>query len=430
MNSTKKLEILQKITDLLNQDPMGLYAIIGPKSIQFEITNDCNLRCNMCDRWKWGPDLGGNLTKEAIFSLLEELSKLGTQHILISGGEPLLRKDFKEIIAYINKKGIKFTVITNGVVLTKDIAIDLIKSDATIIISVDGSNNEIYSKIRGRQDVFDKIIENIKNLVEIKDANKKGIISMHFVIQKHNMNDVISFYNLAKDLGVDIVSYGIVHGPHIIDKGVGFNKENFHQLKDNIKKLIDLKKESNIQIDLRKELIAIHQGQISLKTLQSGLLYTEFFKKNPVPCLSLNYWALIDAFGDVYPCCYAYFDNFDYHSVQKLRNRLCFGNIHKTSFQKIWAGEKFNSFRNSMNPVKIDSYPKVCGNCGSYFFFKEKWDGINQIKKKIGSLYENIDSTLISIRDAILECFAKPIDRAPRSYESEIEKMIQALFNF
>ncbi|MFX1295241.1 MAG: hypothetical protein ACFFD2_10370, partial [Promethearchaeota archaeon] len=84
----------------------------------------------------------------------------------------------------------------------------------------------------------------------------------------------------------------------------------------------------------------------------------------------------------------------------------------------------------SMNPVKINLYPKVCGNCGSYFFFKEKWNGITHLKDKLNNLYENIETSLISIQDTILDCFDKPIDRSPKSYESEIAKMIRKLFDF
>jgi MoaA/NifB/PqqE/SkfB family radical SAM enzyme len=431
MNSEKLLNSLQKITNLLNQDPMSLYSMIGPKSIQLEITNACNLRCTMCDRWKWDSTPREELSNDDLFSLFDDLSNLGTQHILISGGEPLLRKGFKDIIRYITQKGIKVTVITNGVCLTEDIATTLIQSDATIIISLDGSNEEIYSKIRGRKGLFSSITKNIDTLVRLRDINKKGYISIHFVIQKHNLNDASSFFNLGKKLKVDTISYGIVHGSHIPERDVGFDKEDYSKLKVIIKTLLDLKeKEQNIQIDLRKELIALYDEQIQLQSLESGLLVAELFRENPVPCLSLNYWALIDAFGDVYPCCYAYFDNLDYESAQALRSQLCFGNIRETPFQKIWMGEKFNQFRQSMNPVKIDLYPSVCGNCGSFFFFKEKWDNICKLKQKLNDIYGHLELNLSSIRDIILNCFAKPIDRAPRAYPAELENMIRQLFDF
>ena len=431
MNPEKILQALERVTNILNQDPMSLYSIIGPKSIQLEITNACNLRCIMCDRWKWGSTHKEELTSDELFSLFDELSSLGTQHILISGGEPLLRKDFNEIIRYITQKGIKVTIITNGVFLTEDLATVLIESDATIIISLDASNEEIYSQIRGRQGVFPIIIKNISALANLRDINEKGYISMHMVIQKQNLNDVLPFFNLGKKLNVNTISYGLVHGPHIPERNIGFNKEDYSNLKATIKKLIDLKKKKHdIQIDLRQELIAIYDNQISSESLESGLLVKELFKQAPVPCISLNYWALIDAFGDVYPCCYAYLDNLDYESARSLREQLCFGNIQEIPFQEIWNGEKFNSFRNSMNPVAIDSYPIVCGNCGSYFFFKEKWDNICRLKEKVNDIYRNLELNLSSIRDIIIECFAKPIDRAPRAYPTELEDLIRQIFDF
>ncbi len=431
MNPRKILEALQKITDLIDQDPMKLYSIIGPKSIQLEITNACNLRCIMCDRWKWDSTLQGNLTTDNLISLFNELSSLGTQHILFSGGEPLLRQDFTEIIQHLNKIGINTTVITNGVLLTAKIAKPLIESNSTIILSIDGSNDTIYSKIRGRTGLFPKIIDNIKNLVSIRDDLNKGFISMHFVIQKQNIDDIFAFYDLAKSLSVNTISYGIVHGPHLPGTGVGFTIDDYPVLVKQLKKLIQLKQtDTQINIELRKEFSAIVSGEITPEMLASGLLVGKLFENNPIPCLSLNYWALIDAFGDVYPCCYAYFDNLNYETAKSLRARLCFGNIHQNTFHDIWDGAAFNSFRKSMNPVNIHAYPKVCGNCGSYFFFKEKWDHLTSLKEKLGSIYENIESNLTNIRDNILNCLTNPIDRAPRAYESEMEKMIRAMFDF
>ncbi|MHA1276367.1 MAG: radical SAM/SPASM domain-containing protein [Candidatus Helarchaeota archaeon] len=431
MTHTKLIATLQKISALLNQDPMTLYSMIGPKSLQLEITNACNLRCIMCDRWKWDSSLKGDLTTQDLFTLFDELSSLGTRHILFSGGEPLLRKDFNEIIHRLDELNISTTVITNGVFLTEDIAHTLISTDTTIILSVDGSNEEIYAKIRGRTGLFNTIIGNIEKLVALRNKHKKGFISMHFVIQKYNLTDILDFYELAKSLSVDTISYGIVHGPHILETGVGFTQDDYPFLVEQLKKLIQLKQtEDKTNIELRKEFYAIVNGEITPEMVQSGLLVKKLFEQNPIPCLSLNYWALIDAFGDVYPCCYAYFDNLGFETAQSLRSRLCFGNVHQNKFQEIWDGKKFNSFRKAMNPVNITAYPKVCGNCGSYFFFKEKWDGITHLNDKLNHLYGQIEFTLSSIRDTILNCFTKPIDRAPRAYESELADLIKAIFDY
>ncbi|MHA1130363.1 MAG: SPASM domain-containing protein, partial [Candidatus Helarchaeota archaeon] len=236
---------------------------------------------------------------------------------------------------------------------------------------------------------------------------------------------------LAKSLSVDTISYGIVHGPHILETGVGFTQDDYPFLVEQLKKLIQLKQtEDKTNIELRKEFYAIVNGEITPEMVQSGLLVKKLFEQNPIPCLSLNYWALIDAFGDVYPCCYAYFDNLGFETAQSLRSRLCFGNVHQNKFQEIWDGKKFNSFRKAMNPVNITAYPKVCGNCGSYFFFKEKWDGITHLNDKLNHLYGQIEFTLSSIRDTILNCFTKPIDRAPRAYESELADLIKAIFDY
>ena len=85
----------------------------------FDVTKLCNQRCPMCNIWK---------TESHDMSLAEienkacELQKFGIGYVFLQGGDPLVRKDIKEIIDIFLKHGIHPTVITNGILLTPEIA--------------------------------------------------------------------------------------------------------------------------------------------------------------------------------------------------------------------------------------------------------------------------------------------------------------------
>lgn len=379
-------EAFSFISKIVQLEAYEFYKIIGPKSVQIELTNECNLRCKMCNRWKWAQETKARkseLSTEDLLDLFEQLKELGTAHILLSGGEPLLRKDFEVLLNYLNHTGISVTLITNGTYLPRSTAELLASTNATVIFSVDGSNQNIYSSIRGR-DFFDKVLDNIRRMVEVKAQSQKSKIVMHFVAQKANVSDMISYYNLCKALEVDVVSFSIAHGPHVAEHNIGIDKSCIEVFKKNIVELEDYNKNQEKPTILIRDIIReCVTDNIPLSDVMMGMPMLTKFKEKPVPCLAASYWALIDAWGDVYPCCYVYYDNSSYSRYKKERTKFCLGNICEQKFIKIWEGEKFNRFRKLMNPVNIEEFPMVCGQCGSYFFFKKVIDGITNLRNKM-----------------------------------------------
>ncbi|MFX1297707.1 MAG: radical SAM protein, partial [Promethearchaeota archaeon] len=100
----------------------------------FEITNKCNLRCKHC--YKENLD-GNDLTLEQIQTILEKLSAFGISHLILTGGEPLLRKDLFQIIDFAIKNEIKNCAInTNGILLDDPKILNEIKDRLDIISSI------------------------------------------------------------------------------------------------------------------------------------------------------------------------------------------------------------------------------------------------------------------------------------------------------
>ena len=93
--------------------------IFFPFDAQIELTYRCNLNCVHC--YCVEEDKGKELGTKEVKIILDDLKKEGCLWLALSGGEPLMRKDFLEIYAYAQKKGFLITLFTNGQLFNKKI---------------------------------------------------------------------------------------------------------------------------------------------------------------------------------------------------------------------------------------------------------------------------------------------------------------------
>lgn len=151
----------------------------------------------------------GELTLDEIKELAVKLNELGLRHIVYSGGEPLLRRDFSEICETFAKYNVKQSILTNGLLLEKHIR-DIYKYFHEIIVSIDGADAEMHNSIRGVNS-FDQIVKGIQTAVALSSppyqGGAKGDVSIRSVIQKRNFRQVIKMVEHAKSLGVNRISF-------------------------------------------------------------------------------------------------------------------------------------------------------------------------------------------------------------------------------
>ena len=89
-----------------------------PYSVGWAITNQCNLNCKHCNMSS-GKKLKDELTLDECCNVIDLLSNEGVQKIMFSGGEPLTRQDFFDIVDYAISKGIFVSITTNSLLLTQ-----------------------------------------------------------------------------------------------------------------------------------------------------------------------------------------------------------------------------------------------------------------------------------------------------------------------
>jgi len=96
-----------------------------PKSVGLSITDRCNLRCRYCAYFTSASNVGEDLPKEEWLQFFEELNRCAVMEVTLSGGEPFSREDLKEIIEGIIKNRMRFTVLSNGTLLTDEMEFDI-----------------------------------------------------------------------------------------------------------------------------------------------------------------------------------------------------------------------------------------------------------------------------------------------------------------
>jgi len=133
----------------------------------YDVTKLCNQRCLMCNIWK---TRSNDMDLEKLEKEIRKLSRFGIRYVFIQGGEPLIRKDIIEVIDLFLKYHIKPTVITNGILLTPEIAAEIAKRRCNLAISIDSMDPELFAKLRG----VDKLQQVLDNIERIYKMERKG----------------------------------------------------------------------------------------------------------------------------------------------------------------------------------------------------------------------------------------------------------------
>ena len=139
-------------------------------SFDLEITARCNNDCRHCYINLPANDhiaRSKELTVDEISAIADQAVALGALWVLISGGEPLLRDDFKEIYLLLKKKGMLVSVFTNAT-LINDEHIALFKKypPRDIEITVYGTTKETYERVTGRSGSFAAFTNGLSRLFE------------------------------------------------------------------------------------------------------------------------------------------------------------------------------------------------------------------------------------------------------------------------
>jgi len=119
--------------------PRGsLQPEFNPIAVGWEITMACNLRCTHCGS-SCATALPGELTTAEALGLCDQLADLGVQRVTLSGGEPLLRRDWPLLAEKLTGRGVRVTMISNGWLIARATIEDARRAGVNLIaVSLDG----------------------------------------------------------------------------------------------------------------------------------------------------------------------------------------------------------------------------------------------------------------------------------------------------
>ena len=173
-----------------------------PVSGTFEITSRCNLDCKMCyvHSDNCARIRNAELTSAEWMRIADELKKSGVLMMLITGGEPLLREDFKDIYLYLKKIGMAVQINTNGTLINDEI-LSLFRQypPMRVAMSVYGASDETYYALCGKKGMYQKVID---NALAMKEAGIRLKISI--TANQFNSGDILKIYEWAKSNGFPV----------------------------------------------------------------------------------------------------------------------------------------------------------------------------------------------------------------------------------
>lgn len=286
------------------------------------VTYRCNARCTMCNRYKCPSKPDEEIS-------IETIKKLPQMYFTnITGGEPFIREDLKDIVRELYKKSDRIVISTNG--FFTDRIVDLCKEfpNIGIRISIEGLE-DTNNKIRGLDDGFNRGYTTLKKLV---DMGMKDV-GFGMTVQDANAKDLVALYKLSDDMNMEFAtaslhnSFYFVEAKNIINDRPMVAKE-FEKLVNELLKSNSPKKWFRAYFN-------------------HGLINYIYGQKRLLPCDMAFDTFFIDPYGDVMPC-------------NGTKEKEVMGNLNEQEWDELW-----NSVQAEKVRKKVRNCDRQCWMIGS-----------------------------------------------------------------
>ena len=169
--------------------------------LRISLLEKCNLRCTYCmpaEGIALSPK-ASLMTAEEIFGIAQTFVQNGVDKIRLTGGEPLLRKDFPEIVSKLSTLNISLSLTTNGILIDRHI--DVLKQFKVkkINLSLDTLVSSKFASITLRNQ-FEKVIDNLHLLLNNDFQVKVNVV----LIKGFNDNEIVDFAKLTQFLPISV----------------------------------------------------------------------------------------------------------------------------------------------------------------------------------------------------------------------------------
>lgn len=307
------------------------------RSLYIYLTDFCNLRCKHC----WiTPQYTSTAVQQdsvdlgSLRRIVKDGKGLGLSHIKLTGGEPLLHPGFLEVIQLIKENNLRFSIETNGTLLTPDI-VDSFKTElcSSVSVSLDSHLAADHDEFRGKKGAFHSAVEGVRLLVNA-GVKTQIIMSLH----KDNIDEVEDMVALAQSLNAHSVKFNPVTE---MGRALVLKKNGKILSYDELLKINELIK-SNLQPKYLLYLVLIIPPAFSK--------IRHFFNNSDGrgTCGILGVLGILGT--GHYALC----------GVGRNIEGLCFGKIEEKSLFEVWTSHPILL---ELRKKLSDSLPGICGDC-------------------------------------------------------------------
>jgi radical SAM protein with 4Fe4S-binding SPASM domain len=304
-------------------------APFHPLMVKIKLLWACNLACTMCDFSR--RDAPTSLTFERLADTLDDLAALGCRKVHFTGGEPALRSDLPDLIAYTRRLKMRATLTTNGTLLSKELAKQLVKAGLnSVCISIDSPKRSVHDRLRGVRGAFKQTVAGVRALRRAVERYGEALpIQINTVVSRVNYATLHRLPELAHELGASRLLLIPVDDP------TGDLLLNRRRLLDYNQRIAPALADRALALGLMDgvgEAFPFGRTAGELGASRDGLYSQRLYDGQP--CYAPWTHALIAADGRVAPCCSA--------------PRLTLGDLQQQSFAEIWQGSPYRTLREAM----------------------------------------------------------------------------------
>ena len=293
--------------------------------VSWNVTNACNMYCDHCYR-EAGCKAEEELSTAEAKTLLEQIARANFKIMIFSGGEPLMRPDIVELVAYAKKLGLRPVFGTNGTLITMEMAQKLKEAGAMGMgISLDSMDAAKHNEFRKFPNAWEGAVQGMRNCRAV------GLpFQIHTTVMDWNSHEIEAITDFAVAEGA-VAHHFFFLVPTGRAKTIEAESLRAEEYEDTLTRI--MKKQQEVDIELKPtcapQFLRI-ADQMGIKTR---------FRRG---CLAGTAYCIISPRGKVQPCAYL---------------NMELGDVRKTPFDEIWKNSEV------LNKLRTLEYSGGCGTC-------------------------------------------------------------------
>lgn len=314
----------------------------APHLISWNLTRRCNLACGHCylDAVQRKSDAGDELTLAEAARVIDEIAELAPGAMLVlTGGEPMLRRDLGNIVEHAAGAGLMPVVGTNGILLNVAKAQHLRERGAAGVgISLDSTTPEFHDRLRGHDGAWQGALDGMRA------ARGAGLgVLMQATLFEENRHELPGFADLAADVGAMALNFFFLV---CTGRGVTQTDLSGDAYEESLRGILTLQ-QARPELMIRARCAPYARRMLGLHAGESAPGYAEWSSA----CLAGRRYLRIGPKGEVTPCPYI---------------PDAAGSVRWQPLREIWeTGDAFVRLRQEMPGGKCGScdYRVSCGGC-------------------------------------------------------------------